>query len=374
MNIFRTTRVLVASVAFAALVLAGEAAAPARDARAKELESTAAGLRRRLADSRGEQKARLGLELGQTLRLLWHEHRSLSRERKGEGAAEPAPLERHARRAKAAFAEAQKVLATVHGEQSKSAPAAEALYYVGVLHEEAGSHEACARACEALLERYPDARIPAVVGDRMQFNVYLRLGDAHARLGHRGKAVDAFIRAILAAETDRYWQSGMQRLLDAEPRAATAAYRARLPQDIRQALEKAKERAGLLVELAPPKLRLPGPRPFAVRYRVTRRAEQPLEGYCLAFRLLPAEPQPLHEADLGEGVRDSGDAGHTGPLDLREGVIEGEFEIRRVRRPGQFIVVCSVTDFTRYTPQAVAPRPLPVLCWCEPIELKVAGD
>jgi len=350
------------------------AAEPPRDHKARAVETRIDALRRAIRVARMDDPAAvlLRLKLGKLLRDLWHEHRALAQRRKWEGDLDATQLKYHARSAKVAFEEAVRTLAAIHRERPKSKAAPEALFYLGVLHEEAREHEACAEACRAILKRYPDAQIPAVVGKRIQFNVYGRLGGACAALGKRTEAVDAFVSSLLAAETPRYWQSGILRLLRYEPRFAAAEYRRRLPRKAQDALEKAKTEAGLLIKLSPAKIRVTPLEPIRLSYAARKNTPLPLEDYCLAFHILSGEPGRPLVTEGGEGVPALGFAGHTGPLDFREEpVVTDDFRIDRRLPAGQYVIVCTVEDHVAYTPQAVAPRPVPVIYWCEPAVVQV---
>jgi len=71
----------------------------------------------------------------------------------------------------------------------------------------------------------------------------------------------------------------------------------------------------------------------------------------------------------------SGPVGHTDKFSFgTERVVKGQFTIPRRLPEGRYVIVCTVEDFTKYTPAAEGVMPVPVICWCEPIIVDVAED
>jgi len=266
-----------------------EALKAKRDGAWSSTQAQMEALRSQIREAREpDAQARLKLALGKALRRLWREERSLSQPRKGEQD-DPLQHEVHAKRATEAQAQAIATLRDVWQNHPDTRSAAEALFYLGVLYEESRMHAECVEACQALLDTYPDAEIPSVVGKRHQFNVYNRMGHSLAALGRREEATGAFVDSLLAAKTDRYWRSGIRTLLRHESRFATKDYRQGLPKAAQDALLKAKKEAGLVVELSPDVLVVARGQAIEIGYKIQKRTELPLtRDYCLAFEIVPA--------------------------------------------------------------------------------------
>lgn len=237
---------LIVSIALNVSAHDGETPQPADLA---ALEAQAASLLSRLRGNREEDKPAAATEaiaLAEKLRDRYFEHYFISSPNKVRDI-DPSIAALHAQAARKCLAQATELLTAVHAALPEDPTAPKAISLLSCLAWDGRQWEQCIRWCKVLLEDYPEAKLPGIVGKRHQFYTYRQLGYAQAKLGHSSAASESFVRAILSDdEPQRNWES----LLEHDARLADSAILAKAMPDAQAELARRAAKAGLRIRLS----------------------------------------------------------------------------------------------------------------------------
>lgn len=345
-----------------------------RDRQLANLEKQAA----KLLDTTGhirkpKQKAKIKIELGLCYRSMHRYHKWQSSQNKDETVTPEikVQMKAHAEKALEIFNMAVECFVDVQRDYPKTDSAPVALWYLQEMHFNRNPQK-CINFCYELRARYPNAKMPMVVGDRMDFMVFPRIASCYAKLDNRPEAVKAYIQSILSTNDDKHRTARVATLMKYEPRIALEEYQKHLNKELRDILAKAKTDTPLNIVLTSQQNTLLKGEKLTIEYQIDQSdklnefldllKKKPFyrghRGYCLAFYAF---------------ARESIFIGHTDSLDFYR--MKHIFSTDIQLEAGQYHIAAVIMDRTEYTPDQFSSFIFPGEFWCEPILLKVtAGD
>lgn len=336
-------------------------------ARLAGLETRTAELRTELAKAQTTQEeARLKSELGQCFVEMHQFHFWLSSPRPWEPTT-PAKIEEmknHGQAAERLLESAMAIFDEVQQDYPATEAAPVALWWLHNLCAKKDP-ERCIALGQDLLRRYPDAKLPMVVGNG-HFNVYYRIASCYAKLGKCQDAVAAHVQSILAAETDGYRKAGIKHLLEYEPCCALPDYGSALPKEVQEMLCGYRTNAAVTIRLGITPSVVNSKGDFVVEYQVTLSPKKLMpSGYCLAFYAYPEPTDTTIDKPLPSGHRAAVLLGHTDTMET-DGK-KHHLSVTERLEAGKYHVAVKVEDTAAYSTEQRLSRSFPDSSWCEPI-------